>query len=121
MDCSSPDVSHGCAGILNASVGKGDYLGVLPGSEQGALGPTESRANAPDWRTIQVLYNAAGLLHLVPGVHDTFLGVEGHQVYCLRIGFRNRTIAYGLLAMRDHLLGRSLESPHTGPYLPCSA
>ena len=62
MDCSSPDVGHDHAGILNARVGKGDYLGVLPGSVQGALGPPELLADAPGWRTLQVLCNAVGLL-----------------------------------------------------------
>ena len=109
MDCSSPDIGHGCAGILNISIGKGDQLGVFPGSVQGALCPTESPVDAPGWCAIKVLRNVVGLLHQSQGILDGLFGVEGCQVYCLRVGLHNRPIVHGLLAMRDLLLSCSLE------------
>ena len=48
--------------------GKVDYLEVLQGSVQGALGLMESLADTPRWHTIQVLRNAVGLLHQSQGV-----------------------------------------------------
>ena len=63
------------------ALAKRDQLGVFPGSVQGALGPTESPADAPGWCAIEFLRNAVGLLHQSQGVLDGLLGIEGRQVY----------------------------------------
>ena len=63
MDCPGPHISHGNAGIFDASICQESCLGVLPGAVEGSLGPAELFMQTPHCTALQLPQGCVGLFH----------------------------------------------------------